>query len=282
MTTATVAPSGAASSTLPPAKGRAGLGGSLLSEWTKIRSVRSTVWSIVALVGISVGMVSLFLSLRIGDWNNMSHARQQDLLSDPLGNIFTIAIGLGQLAIVILGVMTVSSEYTTGMIRSTLQAQPRRGRVFAAKIMVFSGLALVVGQVVAFGSFFASQFIVRAHVPMSLSTSGYLRSVVGAGLYLAVIGLFSLAFGMILRHTAGAITAVVGILIVLSGLTELLPDSWGAHVHAWWPSIAGSLVYEPNVDPGSLLTPWQGFGVLLGETVLLLGIAYALMRKRDA
>lgn len=267
---------------LPPAVGRAGLAGALRSEWTKIRSVRSTVWSLVALVAISVGMVSLVLALRMSSWDSLNPARRHELAADPLGTYFPISIGLGQLAIVVLGVMSVTADYSTGMIRSTLQAQPRRGVVTAAKITVFSAVALVTGQVVAFGSFFSTQAIVAAHISMSLSQPGYLRSVVGGGLYLAVIGLFSLAFGAILRHTAGAITAVAAIIMVLSGVTELLPDSWGAHVHAWWPNNAGSLIYQPTPDAGALLTPWQGFAVLCGWTVLLLGIAYALIKKRDA
>jgi ABC-2 type transport system permease protein len=267
---------------LPEARGRAGFGGALRSEWTKIRSVRSTVWSLIALIAVSVGMISLMLAMRMGDWNQLSPARQHELAADPLGVYFPIAIGLGQLAMVVLGVMTVTSEYTTGMIRSTLQAQPRRMIVMTAKIVVFSVVAAIVGQIVAFGSFFATQQIVKAHITMTLSEPGYLRSVVGGGLYLAVIGLFSLAMGGILRHTAGAITAVAAIVMVLGNMTELLPSSWGAHVHAWWPSIAGAYVYTPSVDPGQLLTPWQGFAVLSGWTALLLAVAYVLLKRRDA
>lgn len=280
--TETPAPAFGGLTPLPPATGRAGLGGALRSEWTKIRSVRSTVWSLFALVAVSVGMVSLILALRMSDWNALSPARQHDLSSDPLGTFFPIAIGLGQLAIIVLGVMTVTSEYTTGMIRSTLQAQPRRLTILTAKVVVFAVLALVVGQVVAFGSFFSTQEIIKAHITISLSDPNYLRAVVGAGLYLAMIGLFSLAMGAILRHTAGAITAVAAIVLVIGGLTELLPDSWGAHVHAWWPSIAGQLVYTPDVDPTSLLTAWQGFAVMTGWTALLLAIAYFLVHRRDA
>lgn len=269
-------------SPLPPATGRAGFGGALRSEWTKLRSVRSTIWSLVALVLVSIGMVSLMLSLRMADWDKLPPFRQHELADDPLGTFFPIAIGLGQLAIIVLGVMTVTSEYTTGMIRSTLQSQPRRFTMLTAKIVVFTVTAGIVGQVVSFGSFFSTQAIIRAHITMSLSQPGYLRSVVGAGLYLTMIGLFALAMGAILRHTAGAITAVAAIVLVLGGLTELLPDSWGAHVHAWWPSNAGALVYAPNADPGALLTPWQGFAVMSGWTALLLGVSYVLIKRRDA
>ena len=269
-------------SPLPEASGKAGFGGALRSEWTKIRSVRSTVWALAALVAVSVGLISLMLAVRMGDWNQLSAARQHELAADPMGIYFPFAIGLGQLAIVVLGVMTVTSEYTTGMIRSTFQSQPRRLTVLTAKVLVFSLVAVVVGQLVAFGSFFSTQAIVKAHIQMSLSDPGYLRSVVGGGLYLAVIGLFSLAFGAILRHTAGAITAVAAIVMVLAGMTELLPSSWGAHVHAWWPSNAGALVYTPKVDPTALLTPWQGFAVMGGWTALLLAVAYLLVKRRDA
>ena len=91
-----------------------------------------------------------------------------------------------------------------------------------------------------------------------------LRAVFGGGLYITVLALFSLAFGAMLRHTAGAITAVLGLMLVLSNLTSLLPDSWGQHVNAWMPTNAGSLVFMQHVDPKHLLTAWQGLGVFAG------------------
>jgi ABC-2 type transport system permease protein len=275
MTTATMTP-------LPPATGRAGLGGALRSEWTKLRSVRSTMWSLAAMAAIAVGLMSLIVWLRMRSWSSMDPGEQQTLLHRPVEIIIGRPVFIAQIAVVVLGVMVVSAEYTTGMIRSTLQSQPRRLTVLAAKIAVFAALMLVVGEAVTFGAFFAGRALLSGHVPVNLGDTGVLRSVAGAGLYLAVLGLFSLAFGAILRHTAGAIVAVLGIIVILSNLTQLLPGSWGQHVNAWMPTNAGSLVYEPTLQPDHLLTQWQGFAVFCGWTALLLGIAAVLMRRRDA
>ena len=124
--------------------------------------------------------------------------------------------------------------------------------------------------------------MISAHIPVSLSDAGVTRSVIGAGLYLAVLGLFSLAFGAILRHTAGAITAVVGLILIVSNLTGLLPDSWGQHINAWMPTNAGQLIMQPHQLPGDLLSPWQGFAVFAGWTALLLLVAAVLFQRRDA
>jgi len=268
--------------TLPPATGRAGLGGALRSEWTKLRSVRSTVWSLTAMAAIAIGLMSLIVWLRMRSWSRMDPGEQATLLHRPVEVIIGRPVFIAQIAVVVLGVMVVSADYTTGMMRSTLQSQPRRLTVLGAKIAVFAALMLVVGEVVSFGAFFAGRAVLSAHVAVNLGDPGVLRSVVGAGLYLAVLGLFSLAFGAILRHTAGAITAVLGVIIILSGLTQLLPDSWGQHINAWMPTNAGTLVFEPTLPPDHLLTQWQGFAVFCGWTVLLLGTAAVLMRGRDA
>jgi ABC-type transport system involved in multi-copper enzyme maturation permease subunit len=191
-------------------------------------------------------------------------------------------IFVSQLVVAVLGVMVISAEYTTGMIRSTLQAQPRRLTVLIAKVAVFATLMLVVGELLSFAAFFIGRPIIAGHVPVSLSDPGVTRSVVGAGLYLAVLGLFALAFGAILRHTAGAITAVLGIVLILSNLTALLPDSWGKHINAWMPTNAGQLIMQPASGPDDLLSAWQGFAVFAGWTALLLSVAAVLFVRRDA
>ena len=275
MTTATT-------TALPPAAGRAGLGGALRSEWTKLRSVRSTMWSLVGIAAIAIGLMSLIAWLMMRRWSRMDPGEQADLLHRPVDIIIGRPVFIAQIVVVVLGVMVVSAEYTTGMIRSTLQSQPRRLTVLAAKVAVFAALMLVVGEALSFAAFFVGRSILSAHIAVNLGDPGVLRSVAGAGLYIAVLGLFSLAFGAILRHTAGAIVAVLGIIIILSNLTQLLPDSWGQHINAWMPTNAGSLVFEPTLPPDHLLTQWQGFAVFCGWTVLLLGIAAVLMRRRDA
>ncbi|GAA2603722.1 ABC transporter permease subunit [Dactylosporangium fulvum] len=261
---------------------RAGLGGMLRSEWTKLRTVRSTMWSLTAMAGISLGLMSVIAWAIMLQWDKASPEDHAVLQSSPLQIVINQPIFIAQLVIAVLGVMVISAEYTTGMVRSTLQAQPRRFTVLAAKILVFAALMLVVGEILSFAAFFVGKAIIAEHITLSLNDPGVLRSVVGAGLYTAVLGLFSLAFGAIVRHTAGAITGVLGLILIVSNLTALLPGRWGEYVNAWMPTNAGQLVFQPTLPDDPLLTQWQGFAVFSGWTVLLLAVATFLFVKRDA
>jgi ABC-type transport system involved in multi-copper enzyme maturation permease subunit len=276
VTTATV------TAPLPPAARPAGLSGALQSEWTKIRTVRSTLWSLLAMAASSLGLMSLIAWATMHRWARFEPGEQARLLHRPLEIILVRPVFVCQLVVAVLGVMVISAEYTTGMIRSTLQAQPRHLTVLAAKVVIFAGLMLVVGELLSFAAFFLGRQLISVHIPVTLSDPGVTRSVIGAGLYLAVLGLFSLAFGAILRHTAGAITGVLGLVLIVSNLTGLLPDSWGHHINAWMPTNAGQLIMQPHQAPDDLLSPWQGLTVFTGWTFLLLAVAAVLLRKRDA
>lgn len=261
---------------------RAGFDGLLRSEWTKLRTVRSTTWSLAAMAAISVGLMSFIAWLLMRQWDTYSPEDQALMAAEPLEIIIEQPVFISQLVVAVLGVMTVSAEYTTGMIRSTLQAQPRRLQVLAAKVVVFAVLMFVVGELLSFAAFFAGRWIMSDHIAVDLGDPGTARAVFGAGLFLTLLGLFSLAFGAIIRHTAGAITGVLGLVLIVSNLTVLLPGSWGAHVHAWMPTNAGQLILKPTLPPDPLLTQWQGLGVFAGWTVLLLAVAAYLFRTRDA
>jgi ABC-2 type transport system permease protein len=267
-----------------PAAGRhAGFAGLLRAEWTKIRSVRSTVWTLVIFVVVCVGFTALITWLTETHWYG-PRAAERDVraVADPVGFILGTGVGLGQLAIGVLGVLVITSEYSSGVIRASLLAVPRRIPVLAAKAVVFAVLLLVVTEIVAFCSFFVGSAILHAHVPVSLSGSGVTRAVVGAGLYLTVLGLLALAIGTMIRHTAGAISTIIGIVFVLPILTGLLPSSWGAHINAYLPEQAGTLITHTHEQSGDLLSPWQGFGVLCIWTVLALAAAAYLLERRDA
>jgi ABC-2 type transport system permease protein len=279
MTAATLTETPAA---LPPATRPAGLTGTLRSEWTKLRTVRSTGFSLLAMAVIALGLMSLIAWATMKQWPHLEPGDRVDLAGHPLEVILVRPVFVSQLVVAVLGVMVISAEYTTGMIRSTLQAQPRRLTVLIAKIAVFAALMLVVGELLSFAAFFVGRPIIASHIPVALGDPGVVRSVLGAGLYLALLGLFALAFGAILRHTAGAITAVLGIVLILSNLTGLLPDSWGHHINAWMPTNAGQLIMQPRPEADSLLSAWQGLAVFAGWTALLLTIAAVLFARRDA
>ncbi len=274
----------ATTSSAPPDGSRPalGFGREMLAEWTKLRSVRSTMWSIVLLVVITLGFTALFTALTASQWDQTDPSQRAELVADPVSNILGSGLFLGQLTICVLGVMVMTSEYSTGMIRSSLLAVPRRLPMLAAKTVVFAALVFVVGEIVAFPSFFMGAAILHKYAPVGLGDPGVLRAVIGAGLYLCVLGVFALAIGAIVRHTAGAITGVIGFVLVLAPLSQLLPGNVGKYVHAYLPSEAGQLITTAHGNSDNVLSPWQGFGVFCAWTVVLLAVAGYLLRRRDA
>ena len=268
---------------VPDAGRHAGFANLMRAEWTKIRSVRSTVWTLVVFVVVCIGFTALITWLTETHWTGPRAAdRDVRAIADPVGFILGTGIGLGQLAICVLAVLVITSEYSTGVIRASLLAVPRRIPVLAAKAVVFAALLIVVTEIVAFCSFFIGSAILHAHVQVSLSGPGVTRAVIGAGLYLTVLGLFALAIGTMIRHTAGAISTVIGIVFVLPILSGLLPSSWGAHINAYLPEQAGTLITHTSEQSGDLLSAWQGFGVLCIWTVLALAASAYLLERRDA
>jgi ABC-2 type transport system permease protein len=268
---------------VPPATHHVGFGHLMLAEWTKIRSVRSTIWTLLLFVVITVGFTALFSWLTASHWTG-PHAASRDasIITDPIGFILGAGIGLGQLTICVLGAMLFTTEYSSGVIRASLLAVPRRIPMLAAKAAVFAVLLIVLAEIVSFGSFFVGSSILHSHVAVSLSDKDVTRAVVGAGLYLTVLGLFALAIGTLIRHTAGAITTVIGVVLVLPILSGLLPSSWGAHINAYLPEQSGSLIYSAHNAANQLLSPWEGFGVFcVWAAVLLVAGGYLLIR-RDA
>lgn len=254
----------------------------LLSEWTKIRSVRATTWSLLLLVVLTLGFTALFTALYVSQWGKTDPVQQQRTIADPVSAILGSGFQLSQLTICVLGVLIITSEYGTGMIRASILAVPHRTPMLAAKAIVFATLVFIVGELAAFPSFFLGAAILHSRAPVTLGDPGVLRAVIGAGLYLAVLGLFALAIGALLRHTAAGITGVIGFILVLSPLAQLLPGNIGKHVHAYLPAEAGQLIASAHRVPGGLLSPWQGFGVFCLWTAALLTAAAYLLKRRDA
>jgi ABC-type transport system involved in multi-copper enzyme maturation permease subunit len=265
-----------------PVAGPVRFGRLLVSEWTKIRSVRATIWSLLLLVVLTFGFTALFTALTVSQWDKTDPAQRQQAIADPVSTILGSGLVLSQLAVCVLGVLVISSEYGTGMIRASILAVPHRTPMLAAKAIVFAVVVFVVGELAVFPSFFLGAAILHSRTPVSLSDPGVLRAVIGAGLYLAVLGLFALAIGALLRHTAAGITGVIAFILVLSPLAQLLPGSVGDHIHAYLPSEAGQLIAYAHQVPGGLLSPWQGFGVFCLWTAVLLAAAAYLLKRRDA
>lgn len=277
----------------PP--GRVGLCRAMAAEWTKLWSVRSTMWTLVATGVAIVGLSAL----------STGTGSPTDIMADPTRRSL-IGIFLGQLIFGVLGVLVISAEYGSGTIRATLSAVPRRPVVLGAKVLVFGAVALVVSEVLTFSGFGIGQAILSARgagrpqqlgvkLPhdiqalssgsASLGQAGVLRAVVGAGLYLAVLGLLALGLATIVRHTAGAISAFVGAVLVLPLIAQALPVSISHAVARFLPANIGVVMFSaqglPN-DLGPTFSPWTGFALLVLYTVVILGIGGWVLVRRDA
>jgi ABC-2 type transport system permease protein len=219
-------------------------------------------------------------------YGEASHYARMDfterLRFDPVMTGF-FGIFLSQLAACTLGVLVVSNEYSSGMIRTTFQATPRRTRVLAAKAIVFTTVILVLGEISSFAAFFIVQPILKAGPApyTTISQPGVLRAVFGAGLYLAATGLLALAIGSLIRHTAGGIAAIVGLLWVLPLVAQALPATWRNPIEEYLPSGAGQQVVATISTPHTM-APWTGFGLLCVYVAVALLGAFVLLVKRDA
>jgi ABC-2 type transport system permease protein len=280
-TTAPSGPSGVLLEKLPPAAGKAGLPGVIRSEWTKIRSVRSTYWTLITLVIIGVGLGALICFATENRFTHLGHGAP--LGFDPTARSLTAFVELGQLVMMVLGAMVITAEYSTGMIRTSLTTMPRRGSVFAAKLIVFTAVALVVSLITSFIAFFVGQALMHSTgQAATLSGPNVLRAVVGCALYVVVIGIMSYAFGLIIRHTAGTIATMVGVLFIVPLITEVLPTDWINDITRWLPTTAADAILSTNVVQQNEFSAWPQLAVTAGYAVILLIIGAILFRKRDA
>ncbi|HEY1570935.1 MAG TPA: ABC transporter permease [Pseudonocardiaceae bacterium] len=249
------------------------------SEWLKFWSLRSSYITLAAMVLSMVAFGVLFSAVTANRWPVLpAAARLRFDATDTSLRGFELA----QLIVGVLGVLIVTGEYSTGMIRATMSAAPTRLPVIWAKIAVFGVVTYVVGTVTAFVSFFVGQALLSSqHIQTTLSAAGVLRAVLGVGLYLTVVGLLGVALGWIIRSTAGGIATLFGLLLVLPALGEALPDSWSQHIVPYLPSDAGQSVTTVHPDPGSL-APWTGFGWFCVYALVGFVLAVVLVRRRDA
>jgi len=280
MATATTGRVSAPASRAP--QGQAGFAGTLRSEFTKIRSVRSTYWTLFALLVVSIGIGAVASWGIASHWSRMPAVERAsiDLTQTSLGGL----LYLGQLVIVVLGALTITSEYSTGMIRTSLSAMPRRGVIYGAKAAVFAVIALITALITSFIEFFVGQALLGStHHSATLSQPNVLRAVIGSALYVALCGLFAYGIGTILRHTAGSITTGIGLLFVLPILADLLPSSWRIDVVRWLPSSAGSAISATaGTAQPHMFSSWGEFAVFGCYTAAVLIAGAILFRKRDA
>ncbi|WP_262851072.1 ABC transporter permease subunit [Mumia quercus] len=254
---------------------RQGFGDVLSAEWIKLRSVRSTWWTLAALVGLGAGLTVAVC------WGNAEWLASAEA-DEPPGAFLTWGMMIAQVTAIVLGVLAVTSEYGTGMIRATFAAVPRRGRVFAAKALLVAVLLFVTGTLTALvGYLGGNYFLDREGIGLALE-GDVLRAMYGSGLYMAGLGLFAVAVGTLLRHTAAAITITIAVCFVVSNMVMLIPGDVGLFLERVMPGNAGTVIATPETFNPNLLDAWPSFAIFAAEVAVLLAAAAVAVRRRDA
>ncbi|GCB43131.1 ABC transporter permease [Streptomyces sp. NL15-2K] len=248
------------------------------SEWTKIRSVASTVWTLSLAVVVTVALGALISALSKSEFDTMS--RQDQLTFDPTFISFA-GMGLGQLAMIVFGVLVVSNEYSTGMIRTSLAAVPQRGTFLFSKIAVATGLALAVGMATSFVAFFLGQAMLGEH-KAAIGDPGVLRAVMGGGLYMALIAMFSMGVAAMLRSPMLSLGILMPFFFLISNILGSVDAT--KKIGRYLPDQAGSKIMQvvTPVDDDTPYGPWGGLGIMALWVVAALLGGYLMIKKRDA
>lgn len=248
------------------------------AEWIKIRSLRSTWYTLACLFVVGLGITALSMSSVGSEYASMTAAERETW--DPT-NLSLMSFMVAQLVIGVVGILVVTSEYATGLIQTSVTATPRRHRLLAAKVLAATAVAVVAGQAVMFATFFLGQSLAAAQdVPnAALGDPGVLSAVAGGGLYLTAIALLAVGLGTIMRATAGALATLVGIVFLVPAFADLFP-SWLQGLVDFWPTLGGAAVFEtvPNPDYPH---PWLNLGGMWLGVMAVLAVAFALFRRRD-
>ena len=309
-------------SSLPPATGRAGLRGAIASEFTKIRSVRSTYWTLAALLVVSIGIGAAITG---GTAASFSHNPANKAGFDATQISLIAFFEIGQLIIAVIAALAITSEYSTGMIRTSLTAQPRRGTVYAAKAIVLTSLTLIVSLVTSFIAFFVGQALLSSSgvsaslfhsvtIPQNanvtcpqkgagggggglppgckvvfsgtdvISPSTVLFAIIGCALFVTLVAIIAFGIGAIVRHTAGAIAIAIAALFIIPVLEQALPNDWRWDIMRFLPDAANQVV---SVTIGNNANPhlwsaWPQLGVTALWAAALVAVGAYLFRKRDA
>jgi predicted anti-sigma-YlaC factor YlaD len=261
-----------------PVRGRVSQLGVFKSEWTKLYSLRSTRYALLATVLMTIGFGIIASAATVSRWGSMTAADKASF--DPLSTSL-LGVSFGVLSIGVLGVMLIAGEYTTGMIRSTMTAVPKRLPVLWGKAGVYALVAFVLAVPSALVAFFAGQAILSGkHLQIAFSHPGVAGAVLGAAGYLTLVGLFAMGLAAILRNTAAGIATFAGVMFVLPPLISILPSSIANSIDPYLPSNAGQAMMQIG-QHAHTLSPGAGLAVFAGYVVAVIAAAAVLLVKRD-
>jgi ABC-2 type transport system permease protein len=267
----------------PALRKRAGLAGTIRSEFTKIRSVRSTYWTLILLVLAGLAWSVIYCAATAHRWATMGALDKQGFDATQ-GSVIGLAL-LGQLVIVVLGALMITSEYSNQSIRTSLTVMPRRGVLFGAKAAVFTAVAAVTAIVASFASFFGQRLLASTHAAATLSTPRALQAVVMTAMFVVLCGLFAYGLGAVLRNTAGTITAAYGFLFLLPQLAKALDPTWYYDLVRWLPGgdfvalITSSSAGQPVAH---MFSAWTEMGIFAAYVAVLLALGASALRTKDA
>jgi ABC-type transport system involved in multi-copper enzyme maturation permease subunit len=258
------------------------LGDVMGGEWIKLRSLRSTKWTLGVTALLVLGFSTLAVQLYAGRYSHLSASDRADLHKDPISLVLQPGMAWGVIAVCVLAALTVTSEYSTGAIRSVMLAVPARRPVILAKAAVIALVTFALGEVLAFVAFFLSAPVINRHVQMSLTDGWALRAVLGSGVFLAATAVLAFSVAALVRNTAGGITAAVALVFVAPNAVGFLPGRIGDYVSMYLPGgEAGQMILTSGRDKSYVLGPWAGILVAVGWAVLALLLATAAVRRRD-
>jgi len=247
----------------------------LRSEWTKLWSLRSTTWTLLTAVALMTGIGAILSAVSAAQHHSLG-ASFSPVTASLAGTSFAV------IAFGVLGVLMMSGEYGTGMVRSTLTVVPRRLPVLWAKLATFAVTTFTASFAASLASFWIGQALLAGHhLGVPITAPGAFRSVLGAALYITVAGLLGVALGALLRATAAGVAAFAGAFFVVPPLAVLLPGSIGTHLATYLPSNAGSALWGGTTGAHTL-GPWAGFAVLCGYAVVLIAAAAWRLANSDA
>ncbi|MFJ3551023.1 ABC transporter permease [Streptomyces sp. NPDC090114] len=248
------------------------------SEWTKIRSVASTMWTLSLAVLVTIALGMLISALSKNEFDSMS---TRDRLSFDPTFISFAGMGLGQLAMIVFGVLVVSNEYSTGIIRASLAAVPRRGTFLLSKLAVATALALAVSMATSFAAFFLGQAMLGEH-KASIGDDGVLRAVLGGGLYMTLIALFSMGVAAMLRSPMLSLGILMPFFFLISNILGNVDAT--KKVGQFLPDQAGSKIMQvvTPLDDDTPYGPWGGLGIMVLWVIAAVVGGYVLLKRRDA